>query len=120
MTHQVFLNPNNIIEIHLVGDITPEDMAYLGKEVIRLSTDVDKQGLPIKLLADYTKAGLTQTLVVTLAKSLLKAIQIDRMATYGTDALTTKTIAEVLESGDYKEKIKLFNTRAEAEAWLAS
>ena len=71
MQHTAFINSDNIIEVHLVGDILAHEAEKLGKETIRLVTELLNQEYHINILADYSRAKNTLYCFTVLSGSPL-------------------------------------------------
>lgn len=119
MEHQIFINPNNIIEVHLSGDITFDDVNFLGQQAIKHASLLEDKGYQVNILMDYAEAGNTEALAVPLAKTISKNLEFHKIACINSSEENTKIIEEVAKGAKVEDRFLVFKTRAEAEAWLS-
>ncbi len=119
MQHTVFINPNNIIEIHFLGDISYDDLNNIAPKIVEYGTVLGDEGYDTKILLDYTNSTNTEELAATLAKAIAKSISFRKAAGFGANEASRKVFDEVVRTANVEDKVHIFDTRAEAEAWLS-
>lgn len=119
MKHTVEINSNNVIEAHLSGDVTFDDVNNLGQMVIKNATLLDDRGFLVNILIDYAEAGNTEELAVSLGKTIAKNLEFHKIAAINSSEANTKIVEDVAKEAKVEDRMRLFKTRAEAEAWLS-
>lgn len=120
MSHSVFLNPNNVIEVKVGEIVNVEDALSLGKQVLDLSTKVEDLGLDVKILIDSTEEKEWGAKVMPLLSIIFREIKFKKGAIFGSHAELAKMQRLVVEKANIQDRGKVFETRAEAETWLES
>ncbi|MBI3282623.1 STAS/SEC14 domain-containing protein [Candidatus Curtissbacteria bacterium] len=118
MQHRVFINSDNFIEAQIIGDIGLSEIAKLGQQVVNNITLLEENGRKINILIDYSKGTKTEEFGIALSKSIAKNLKFNKIAGFAANEETTKVIEEVNKAAGSENKIRLFKTRSEAEAWL--
>lgn len=118
MKHSIFINQNQVVEVHIVGDVSVDDVSTLGQKLITNITELERKGYRIDMLIDYSQGTNTEDLALALAKVITKGLVFHRIAGFAANETTTKVVAEVTKATNLEHKIRLFQTREEAEAWL--
>lgn len=118
MEHQIFINSNNFIEAHIIGNVSSAEIVNLGQRLVSFVTILENGGHKINILIDYTRGTNTDEFAVTLAKSIVKSLQFHKVAGFDANESTTKIVKEITKTSNLENKIRLFQTRQEAETWL--
>lgn len=116
MKHSAVLN-SDAVEIKIVGKISGEEAAGLSEEIRKLANDIDKKGISVKILANYTHAGKHNSHHHNLLESIT-GVDFHKIAAFNLDRIPAKIVTDLIKARGYQEKFRLFNTRDEAESWL--
>ncbi len=119
MKHQIFINPKNVIEVRVLGDVTFDDVNFLGQQVIQNISLLEDKGHLVNILIDYVKTGNIEALAIPLARTIAKNLDFHKIAGIDSANANTTVIEEAAKTAKIENRLRLFKTRAEAEAWLS-
>jgi hypothetical protein len=121
MKHTVSLNPQDYLDVRLVGSISIIDAIELGKKTLSLFTQMEDSGRKVKCLIDATNEAIDRpTYPTTVVDIIIGDLSINKYALFSTKpAVLEKHRQEIKKlKPETAARIKLFDNRASAEAWL--
>jgi hypothetical protein len=117
--NSVFIDGTDRLLVRFEGDQTKESLRLISDQIIRLIHDLRLQNKAVNLLVDTTELGKTDAAVMNEASEGVAHFDLDKMAVFGeTQAFTRWVMNSVIEFTGKKDKIRLFESQVEAEAWL--
>ncbi len=117
--NKVFLNDDNIVEIHVVGDQTHQSVMAMGDIIIVLLDDLKKQQKRLLVLDDVTQMGNTDTAVRQAVSQLARTMGYEKVAMLGpNNPLMKHGTRLLLMAIGMGKKIKYFVEREAAIKWL--
>ena len=111
--------PNGIIEVKQTGFQTADSIAMYQSKVDDMTTQMHNDGKKVFILVDVSEVTGQEPEVLKLAKERIKG-DYDALALVGTSAPIKMIINWLLHAIGNDERIKSFETRDEATAWLLS
>jgi len=121
MKHAVSLNPQGYLDVRLVGSISIIDAIELGKKTLSLFTKMEDKGQKIECLIDATNEAVDQpTYPTTIVDIIICDLSINKYALFSTKAAVLEKHRQEIKKlkPETAARIKLFDNRASAEAWL--
>lgn len=118
MTNRVFLSSNHIIEIDYRGLQSAETIEPLLDASLRLTQQMRALGLPIKVLVDLQYADRGSVEGRRMVAQAFRTFKYDKIALYGGPSFIRKSIDLIVRATHRGDKVKVFETRLEAEQWL--
>ena len=104
------------MEVIYKGNQALEDMHALVNSILPLIDKMpDRQ---VDYLIDLTKAGHVKPAAGRFVLSVLPKLKIKRQAVFGGSVFIRHLINFMMMATNKDERIRYFNTRTEAEAWL--
>lgn len=117
--NKVFLNKDDIIEIHVVGSQTEASVREMGAALRTLLEELEAQKRPLLVLDDLMQMGETNTGARRAVSDLARTLTYDRVAMLGPDkplmVYGTQLLLQAIGMG---RKIKYFVDREAALVWL--
>jgi len=110
--------PNNLIYVQKIGDQTEESMVQLFQKITDLARELRAEGKPVLILSDVSQEGAMNVEARQVAAKIGKQLDYDKSATYGARLVLETTRKLMIEATKLETKVRNFETRAEAEAWL--
>src|SRR5690242_1997687 len=111
--------PNGIVELKQTGFQTKDSIILFQAKIDDLTADMVKQGKKMLILVDVTGVTGQEPEVLTTARDRLKG-DYTAMALVGTSPAIKMIINWLLHATGDDKRIKSFDTRDEATAWLLS
>lgn len=118
MRHEIFTNPQGLIEIKFIGELNFKDNLEIGKKILSLTTAIQDQGGVAKLLVDFTDLTGRNPLTVRLNIAIIKDLEFVKIAGFGAAEEVVKDLEVITTETKTKDRLRLFPDRAAAEAWL--
>jgi UDP-N-acetylmuramyl pentapeptide synthase len=118
MANKVFINSEDILEIAVVGDQTPESIDAMGKKIKTLLNELEKQNKPQLILDNIIEIGKVSVEARNRVIDLAKNLAYDRLAMLGTGGLLRVGANLLLRATGRTKKVKYFDDHAQAVAWL--
>jgi hypothetical protein len=118
--HRVFLNDQGIIEFVWEGDMTWKRYVEIEGEAVKIASDLEAKGLPVKLIVDFTHlGGMIGKQLASISKMSLADIPYVKCAGYGVQPRHQPMLDVIKEeSRSNPGIIKDFPTREAALKWL--
>lgn len=116
--NQVFLNPDSIIEVRVVGDQNTGSVELMGRDINILIMQLKAAGKPVLILDNLLEMGNVDGPGRKLVVSLGKHLQYDKLAMVGKGGILrigTNLMFRAMGRGD---KIRLFTDQEAAVQWL--
>lgn len=117
--NKVFLNLDDIVEITVVGSQTQESVTAMGDAARTYLQDLSSRGQPCLVLDDITQLGRTDIQARQAVSQLARTLPYKKAAILGTaNVLMRYGTMLLLQAIGMGNKIKYFDTRDAAVAWL--
>ncbi len=117
--NKVFLNDQDIVEIHVVGDQTYDSVMQMGNQARVLLTKLEKDEKPGLILDNITKLGGSDTAARQAVKDLAQDLPFEKTAMLGTKNLLLSVGTKILlQAIGQSSKIKYFDSLNAAVTWL--
>gem|GEM_PF-1434520 len=117
--NKVFLNNDDIIEIHVVGPQTQTSVQAMGVELQALLDELQAQNKPLLVLDNLMQMTDTDTAARRTVSELARSLHYDKVAMLGPDKplmlYGTQLLLQAIGMG---KKIKYFVDAEAANAWL--
>lgn len=118
MSHRIFLNSDGFLEQEYKGNLTQEIVDKAIKDTMRTIKVMQKDGKPLLLLVNCTELGRINTPSRKASVEALRDIAYDKLAVYGSSPIAKAMSNLIIHASGKQRKIRLFNTRDAAIAWL--
>lgn len=119
MKHTIKLNDQDLIEMHYIGPISDEENMDLIKQSYELITKQIDRGKKPLILVDLTQS--THFVPPAINVNAMRDSEAFKMAGFGiTDAHDREVALGVIAKAGAQDHVRLFDDRAQAEAWLNS
>jgi predicted glycosyltransferase len=120
--YKIFYNPAGFIEVHFLGEQTPDSVIGAVRELVKWSKKLNNQKQKVLVLADVTEVPKIDISgkMAPARKEAVKAMsdaEYDRIAVYGNVVVQILVNTLALIAGK-RQKIKVFSDRTEAVRWL--
>lgn len=119
MANKVYLNSQDIIEIQVVGAQTNDSVTDMGRQTKLLLEELAAKKKPRLIFDDLTQMGATDTPARHAVAELAETLPYDKVAMLGNGSTMmrygTNLMLMAIGRGN---KIKYFESRDEAFAWL--
>jgi len=117
--NKVFLNDDDIVEIHVVGDQTQASVLAMGKLAEDLLKELAQKKQPALILDDITQMGKTDTPARQAVQKLSGLLPFQKTAMLGDGGPVMRYGTQILLSAiGMGDRIKYFEDRDEAIRWL--
>ncbi|HSE61235.1 MAG TPA: STAS/SEC14 domain-containing protein, partial [Candidatus Saccharimonadales bacterium] len=117
----VYINPNQIIEVHVVGDQTQASVAAMGNEIEALITQVKSEGKRALILDNLTQMGSVEQAARNAVVDLAKKLPYDKLAMVGKGGGLLRLGANlILRATGKGGRVHYFDDMSKAQQWLAS
>ena len=117
MKHQIFLNSDDIVEMHYIGPISEEENMELIKQSYDLITKLGDEGKSPLVLVDLTKTDHFAPPAVNI--QAMRDSEAFKMAGYGIkNQDDVDTAEELVAKAGAADHVRLFPNREKAVAWL--
>lgn len=113
-----FLNDDGIIEIATTGDRTSLSIQESAENVFALARELRDSGQPVLILNDISQMGKLPPEGHKTFADITKVADFDRFALVGSDNIMRLGANLIAQSIGQPEKLKYFDSRGEATAWL--
>lgn len=118
MSNNVFLNDQDIVECHVVGDQTSDSVSSMGKKIKLLVSELKKAGKPCLVLDDLTAMGAVPPAPRRKVVELAKTLPYDRLAMLGKGGVLRMGANIIIRVSGRHRRMRYFSDRDEALAWL--
>lgn len=119
MKHTIKLNDQDIIEMRYVGPISDEENMELIKQSYNMITQQIDSGKKPLILVDLTQSK--HFVPPSINASAMRDSEAFKMAGFGLDDPQDRTVAlDLISKAGAQDHVRLFDDRAQAEAWLNS
>lgn len=118
MANKVYINRDGIIEIEVVGDQTVASVEDMGRQADMLLTAQRAAGKPCLILDNLLQIGAVGPDARKLVVDLGKRMDYDKLAMLGKGGLMRFGTNLMLRATGKSYKLKFFDDRHEATAWL--
>jgi hypothetical protein len=119
MANKVFITDQGIIEIAVVGDQTPQTIDAMGEDIKTSLALLEKQHKPQLILDNLIQIGQVPVEARQRVVNLAKTLPYDRLAMLGKGGLLRVGANLLLRATGRTKKVKYFDNRAKAIAWLS-
>src|SRR5260221_1662570 len=117
--NKIFLNADNIVEIHVIGNQTHDSVMAMGKESEVLLQELASKNLPGLVLDNITEMGETDTAARQAVSKLARTLPYKKVAMYGSNAVAIRVGSSLLlQAIGMGSKIKYFGVKSKAVDWL--
>ena len=121
MDNKVFINSDDIVEIHVVGDQNRQSVMVMGDQAKLLLKQLTERNKPALILDDITQMKRTDTPARQTVSELARSLPYKKVAMVGQDnplmRVGTQLLIQAIGMGS---KIKFFVNRDKAMKWLLS
>jgi|GEM_PF-5163876 len=117
--NEVLLDENGFIQNNYRGDQTAEKIHAVTAETLRLIEGLRSENKRACILVDLSGMGKSTAASRKAASESLKLMVYDRVGIYGANIFMKFLANFVIMASGQSAKVRYFNTRAEAEAWLS-
>ncbi len=117
---KVNLSNDGIIEILVQGDQTVASVQSLGDEAIRLGQLQVQAGKPCLILDNLVAVGHVPAEARKLVVDLVKSTEYDKLAMVGSNPMIRLGANLMLQATGKGDKVRYFDDRPSAIAWLKS
>jgi len=118
MGNRVFLNPDNIIEIEVVGDQNSASVELMARQANILITQLKAVGKPQLVLDNLLQMGSVDPEARKLVVEVAKRMDYDRLAMLGHGGLMSFGANLMLRATGRGDRAHYFSDREEALRWL--
>lgn len=115
---EFFLNDNGILEIDSSGNKTASSIQASAEDIFALAKELRDAGKPVLILDDISQMGEMPPEAHKTFADITKAADFDRFALVGSDNIVRLGINLIAQSIGQPDKLKYFDSRDEAMAWL--
>jgi len=116
--NKVELRGDFIVEVHVVGTQNAASVDLMGREISTMLTNLRAHGRPALVLDDVTRIGAVDDAGRRLVVDLGKRLDYDRLAMVGMSGLLKLGANLMLRAIGRADKIRYFDDREKAIAWL--
>lgn len=109
---------NGLIRHRYVGDQTEETAAAATRETERIVTELQAKQEPVLIMSDFSQIGGQTQGARNEMKNTLSTRYFDRIAAFGVSSALRVVGQLMINITGKKNRVKIFETEAEAEAWL--
>lgn len=120
--NHVLINDQNIIEIHVVDDQTPDTVQATVEQARELASEQRKTGKPVLVIDNLLKMGTIPTDARKLTVELIKHSDFDKFAVLGSGTLLRFGSNLMLQATGKGNHVKYFDVAdtEECTTWLLS
>lgn len=118
MPNRAFVNSYNLIEQSYVGDQTASTVESLLKNTAGFVSQLQQERRKIYILTDITGIGATTSGARVAGVKALRELPYDKAAIFGQDTFMRTLSNFIVRASGQGHKVRVFRTRADAEAWL--
>jgi len=118
MQNEVYLDKQGIIVIEVVGDQDVPSVELMGRQVEQLITEQRHVGKPCLILDDLLRIGKVGPEARKMVVDLSGRLDYDRAAMLGKGGIMRFGANLMLRTSGHSYKIKYFDDRQKALAWL--
>jgi hypothetical protein len=119
MTNKVFLNPDDIIEIEVVGDQTLDSVERMGRQASGLLSELRSLGKPCRVLDNLLQMGKVDAPARRLVVELSRQLDYDKLAMLGKGGGIMRFGTNLmLRASGRSYKIRYYDDRIQALSWL--
>jgi hypothetical protein len=116
--NRVFINDDEIVEIIVNGDQTVVSVQAMGDQALALARELQRQNKPALLLDNLLLMGTVPPEARRLVAELVKSYDYDRLAMLGHGTALRLGANLILQATGKGKRVKYFEDRAHATAWL--
>ncbi|MBI3486317.1 STAS/SEC14 domain-containing protein [Candidatus Daviesbacteria bacterium] len=118
MVNSVFLGEDSFIYNLYFGDQNSQTVAECSEQIDKLAKELRKQHKKVLIIVDLTKMGKTHSSARKVGLEVLKNLDFDKLAIFGTDLYTKYLVNLVVLATGRLDKIQYFSNEEEARDWL--
>lgn len=118
MYNKVFINPEGLLEIWVIGDQTAETVREMGEKCAYFAADLRRRGLPVLVLDNLLKMGATTSEARREVARVAKALDFDRAAMVGGGNLAFRYGTNLMLRAIGRRNLRYFAHRESACKWL--
>jgi UDP-N-acetylmuramyl pentapeptide synthase len=115
MKTRVYLGDDGIVRVVSIGDQTPEEMIEVRRVVLNLGRSIPGK---VKILNDLSRMGRSLPGSRAEAAQSIKLEKVDKVASYGASTLNRVIASFIMRASGMGNKVRYFETEAEALEWL--
>lgn len=113
------LNPNGNIEVSFSGQATFEETRQIVERTHTVATELSEEKKPVLILADLTQAEpIIDPQAVRFTAMFMRDTKFTKVALFGLNRMLDEVIEIISKISGKGERIRGFETRAEAVKWL--
>jgi len=116
--NQVFINDQDIIEIHVVGDQTVESVQAMGDKAFEFARAQRSTGKRPVILDNLLEMGAVPKEARKLVIDLVKSGEYDKLAMLGSDTLLRFGANLMLQATGRGTHVRYFDDHEKCVAWL--
>ena len=118
MANKVFINEQDIVECHVIGDQTYESVQTMGSQIETLFSQLSQQHKARLALDDVTQIGQAPPEARNKVVELAKSLPYDRLAMLGSSGVIRFGANLIIRASGRANRLRYFTDRAQAIAWL--
>jgi len=118
MVNKVYLTPEGLIEIWVIGDQTAESVREMGEKLSFYTSDRRRQHLPVLVLDNLIKMGHTTSEARREVGRIAKALDCDRAAMVGDGSRPMRYGTNLMLKAIGRGNIRYFGGMESARKWL--
>jgi len=107
-----------MIQVDYIGDLKVEEMKAATVDALKLANELKTAGKQVLVLVNSSELQLPHSKEREYGSELLKTFPYDKVAVYGENKLANYVINLLVTVSQTNDKVRIFTTREEAEAWL--
>ncbi len=118
MSNKVFLNQQGFIEVHSIGDQTPDVVTSTKQELAVLAKTLSARGKTVNILTDLRRIGKQTGASRALAKDIMDTIPFRKIAIFGANRFLKYVVNFIITGSGHGHHVRYFNDHQSAETWL--
>jgi hypothetical protein len=118
MVNKVYVNPDGLLEIWVIGDQTEETVREMGEKLVYFAEQLRSQGRPVLVLDNLIKMGNTTSEARREVARIAKALDYDRAAMVGDGSVLMRYGTNLMLRAIGRSNARYFGNMETARKWL--
>jgi hypothetical protein len=116
--NRVFINSDNVIEIHVVGNQTVDSVREMGEMTKNFINVLRSKSLPVYVIDNVKRLGETDSRVRQVVNNYAKTLQFDQLALVGDGSATMLFSTNLMLRAIGKSNVRYFSSLDTAMIWF--
>jgi len=118
MVNNVYIDPESMLQIAVIGDQTADSVREMGEKLALYARQLREEGKPVLVLDNLLKMGATTSEARREVARIAKTLDFDRAAKVGGSSMAMRYGTNLMLRAIGKSNVRYFSSLESARKWL--